>query len=142
MSILADSRQLVIAMRLLDHLKLCGFAFRRAASGEDGPLVGHRVSGDWVDTIHIEGFSRDCFAWRKRTCSLIVAGAGLVERRAHGSALTVLNDVLTWERNMNLTGVDERDETMGKHDDKEADRPGTRHCSPTDSALIGSPPLR
>lgn len=103
MRTLPDSPQLVIAMRLLDHLKLCGFEFQRTASGEDGPLVGHRVSDDWVDTIHIEGFSRDCFASRKRTCSLIVASAGLVERRAHGSALTVLNDVLTWERNVNPT---------------------------------------
>lgn len=98
MSAPPDSPDLMIAMRLLDHLTLCGFEFRRAASGEDGPLVGHRVSGDWMDTIHIEGFSQDCFAWRKRTCSLIVTGDGRVERRTHGSALTVLNDVLTWEK--------------------------------------------
>lgn len=91
-----DSPDLVIAMRLLDHLKLRGFEFRRGSPGEDGPLVGHRVSGSWVDLIHIEGFSRDCFAWRKRTSSLIVAERELVERRADGSALDVLNDVLTW----------------------------------------------
>jgi hypothetical protein len=36
--------------------------FRRLAPGEDGPLMGNRVSGDWLDPIHIEGFSRDCFA--------------------------------------------------------------------------------
>jgi hypothetical protein len=92
-----DSPDLVIAKRLLDHLKLHGFQFQRAAPGEDGPLVGKRVSGDWLDLIHIEGFSRDCFAWRKRTSSLIVPGEALVERRVHGPALTVLNDVLTWE---------------------------------------------
>lgn len=92
-----DSPDLVIAKRLLDHLKACGFQFQRAAPGEDGPLVGNRVSDDWVDLIHIEGFSRGCFAWRKRTSSLIVPGEGLVERRVHGHALTVLNDVLAWE---------------------------------------------
>lgn len=92
-----DSPDLVIAKRLLDHLKARGFQFQRAAPGEDGPLVGNRVSGNWVDHIHIEGFSRGCFAWRKRTSSLIVPGEGLVERRVDGHALTVLNDVLTWE---------------------------------------------
>ncbi len=92
-----DSPDLVIAKRLLDHLKARGFQFQRAAPGEDGPLVGNRVSDDWVDLVHIEGFSRGCFAWRKRTSSLIVSGEGLVERRVHGHALTVLNDVLTWE---------------------------------------------
>lgn len=92
-----DSPDLVIAKRLLDHLKTRGFQFQRTAPGEHGPLVGNRVSGDWVDLIHIEGFSRGCFAWRKRASSLIVPGEGLVERRVHGHALTVLNDVLTWE---------------------------------------------
>lgn len=92
-----DSPDLVIAKRLLDHLKASGFQFRRAAPGEDGPLVGHRVSDDWLDLIHIEGFSYNCFAWRKRTSSLIVPGNALVERRADGDALNVLNEVLTWQ---------------------------------------------
>lgn len=92
-----ESADLVLAKRLLDHLKMLGFQFHRAASGEDGPLVGERVSDEWIDLIHIEGFSRDCFAWRKRISSLIVPGEALVERRAHGPAITVLNDVLTWE---------------------------------------------
>ncbi|MGH3885173.1 MAG: hypothetical protein ACRDSZ_01160 [Pseudonocardiaceae bacterium] len=92
-----DSPDVVIAMRLLDHLKLRGFEFHRDAPGEDGPLVGNRVTGDWVDAIHIGGFSRDCFAWRKRISSLIVPGEGHVERQTRGNALTVLNEVLTWE---------------------------------------------
>ncbi len=62
-----DSPDLVIAKRLLDHLKLRGFQFQRTAPGADGPLVGNRVTGPWTDTIHIQGFSRDCYAWRKRT---------------------------------------------------------------------------
>ncbi len=93
----ADSPDLAIAKRLLDCLKLCGFQFQRVGPGEDGPLVGNRVSGECVDLIHIEGFSRDCYAWRKRTSSLIVPGDALMERRVHGHALTVLNDVLMWE---------------------------------------------
>jgi hypothetical protein len=47
--------------------------------------------------IHIEGFSRDCFAWRMRTSSLIVSQDALVHRTVEGSVLDVLNDVLTWE---------------------------------------------
>ncbi|MEO7195732.1 MAG: hypothetical protein ABIZ05_13100 [Pseudonocardiaceae bacterium] len=92
-----DSPDLVTAKRLLDDLKLCGFAFRRVASVEDAPLVGNRVSGHWMDTIHLDGFSRDCAAWRTRTSTLIIPGRGLVDRRVEGSALTVLTDVLTWE---------------------------------------------
>jgi len=59
--------------------------------------VGNRVSGDWVDLIHIEGFSHDCFAWRQRISSLIVPQGTLMERRVEGSALDVLNEVLTWK---------------------------------------------
>jgi hypothetical protein len=65
-----DSPDLVIAKLLLDQLTLRGFQFQRGAPGVDGPLVGNRVTRGWVDAIHIEGFSRDCFAWRKRTSSL------------------------------------------------------------------------
>lgn len=87
-----DNSDLVMAMRLLDHLKLCGFEFRRAGLGEDGPQgeIESAATG-------IEGFSRDCFAWRRRASSLIVPGRGLIERRVHGSALDVLNEVLTWQ---------------------------------------------
>jgi hypothetical protein len=70
-----ESPDLMVAMRLLDQLKLDGFHFERCASGEDGPLVGSRISGDDMDLIHIEGFSCDCFAWRQRTSSLVVPGA-------------------------------------------------------------------
>ncbi|HET9253936.1 MAG TPA: hypothetical protein VFO16_01895 [Pseudonocardiaceae bacterium] len=92
-----DSPDLMIAKRLLDYAKQSGFEFRRAAPGEDGPLVGHRASGSWEDLIHIGGFSRGCFAWRKRTSSLILPGGGLMDREVEGSALQVLNEVLTWE---------------------------------------------
>jgi hypothetical protein len=93
-----DSPDVVIAKRLLDHAKLRGFAFQRVAPGDDGPLVGKREGGAWVDIIHIAGFSRDCLAVRQRTSSLILlSGNGLVERRVEGSALDVLNEVLTWE---------------------------------------------
>jgi hypothetical protein len=93
----ADSPDLVIAMRLLDHARRRGFRFRRDGPGEDGPLVGRRVSGEWVDTVWIGGFSRDCAGWRQRVCSLVVPGDVLIESRVHGHALTVLNEVLTWD---------------------------------------------
>jgi hypothetical protein len=92
-----DSPDVMIAKRLLDHAKLCGFEFRRVAPGEDGPLVGQRVIGDWEDEIRIDGFSRGCFARRKRVSSLIVPESVLVERRVDGGALDVLCEVLTWE---------------------------------------------
>jgi hypothetical protein len=63
----------------------------------DAPLVGYRVGDDWIDLIHIEGFSRDCFAWRKRISSLIVSEDALMQRRVEGGAIEVLNEALTWE---------------------------------------------
>ena len=63
----ADSPDVMIAKRLLDQLKQRGFQFERIAPGEDGPLIGNRVTGNCVDMIHIEVFSRDCFAWRQRS---------------------------------------------------------------------------
>jgi hypothetical protein len=87
----------VTAKRLLDDLALHGFAFRRAAPGEDAPLVGNRASGHWIDIIHLDGFSRGCVARRTRTSPLIVPGSGLIDRHVEGGALTVLTEVLTWE---------------------------------------------
>jgi hypothetical protein len=92
-----DSTDVVIAKRLLDYAKTGGFTFQRISPGEDAPLIGHRVGKNWVDLIHIEGFSRDCFAWRQRTSSLIVFQDALVQRHVEGSALDVLYEVLTWE---------------------------------------------
>lgn len=92
-----ESPDLVIAKRLLEHVKLRGFHFQRTASGVDAPLVGHRTSDDWADTILIEGFSHGCYAWRQRASILLIPSDGLVERQVEGSALTVLNEVLTWE---------------------------------------------
>ncbi|HEX6401868.1 MAG TPA: hypothetical protein VF003_01670 [Pseudonocardiaceae bacterium] len=92
-----DSPDVLIAKQLLDQLKSVGFQFRRVAPGEDGPLVGHRINGECVDLVHLEGFSRDCFAWRQRASSLIVSGTALVQRQVDGGALTVLNEVLSWQ---------------------------------------------
>ena len=92
-----DSPDVVIAKQLLDQLKSVGFQFRRVAPGEDGPLVGHRINGECVDLVHLEGFSRDCFAWRQRASSLIVSGTALVQRQVDGGALTVLHEVLSWQ---------------------------------------------
>jgi hypothetical protein len=84
-------------MRLLDHAKLRGFQFRRVAEGPDGALLGVRRTGEWVDTVYLDGFRRDCYALRERTTSLLVPGGALVERRAVGDALNVFNAALTWE---------------------------------------------
>lgn len=92
-----DSPDLMIAKRLLDHAKLCGFQFQRVATGEDAPLVGHRITGGWEDEIRLDGFSRDCSARRKRRSSLIVPDNVLVEHQVEGSALKVLGEVLTWQ---------------------------------------------
>jgi hypothetical protein len=80
-----DSPEVVIAKRLLDHAKQSGFAFRRTSPGEDAPLVGHRVSGDWEDILHIAGFSRDCLAVRQRTSSLILPGGAVVDHRVRAA---------------------------------------------------------
>ncbi len=92
-----DSPDVVIAKRLLDHAKLRGFEFRRVAPGEDAPLVGHRITGDWEDEIRIDGFSRNCSARRKRISPLIIPENVLVQPQVNGSALDVLSEVLTWE---------------------------------------------
>jgi hypothetical protein len=92
-----DSPDLVMAKQLLDQTKIAGFTFQRTALDVDAPLVGYRAGDDWIDLIHIEGFSRDCFAWRKRISSLIVSEDVLMQRRVEGSAIGVLNEVLTWE---------------------------------------------
>jgi hypothetical protein len=68
----------VIARQLLDHVRLGSLTIPRAAPGADAPLVGHRASDDWGDLIHIEGFSRDCSAWRERASSLSVSTARLL----------------------------------------------------------------
>jgi hypothetical protein len=65
-------------------------------------LMVHRVGDEWVDLIHIKGFSRDCFAWRKCISSLLVSEDALVQRRVEGSALDVLNEVLPWEPDLTV----------------------------------------
>ncbi len=95
---MTDSPDVVIAKRLLDHVKAQGFQFQRVAEGPDGPLLGIRHTGEWTDTLYLEGFSQGCYAIRERETSLIVPGSAVVERRATGDALNVLNTVLTWQQ--------------------------------------------
>lgn len=92
----ADSPDLVIAKRLLDHVKAQGFRFQRVAGGPDAALLGTRHADEWTDIVYLDGFSRGCYALRERTTSLVVPGGTLVERRVTGGALNVLNSVLTW----------------------------------------------
>ena len=91
-----NDADLVISMRLLDAAKRNGFTFRRIAPGPDGALEGIRESAEWRDVIHLGGFNSGCYAWRERQSSLLVPGDTLVQTRTQGSALRVLNEVLTW----------------------------------------------
>lgn len=91
-----DSPDLVIAKRLLDLVKAEGFQFQRVAEGPDGALLGIRQTDEGTDTLYLEGFSQGCYAMRERKASLVVPGHVPVECRATGSALNVLNSVLTW----------------------------------------------
>lgn len=91
-----ESPDLVIAKRLLDHAKHCGFQFQPVEGCPDGALLGTRDGEDFTDIVFIAGFSRDCYALRRRVTSLLVPGGGVVEHRTAGDALNVLNCVLTW----------------------------------------------
>ena len=93
----ADSPDLARAKRLLDELKAQGFEFLRTGPGPDGPLMGRRLCGQWVDFVYFEGFGHSCLAWRQRRSPLIIPGAGIAERRITGGALAVLGEVLSWE---------------------------------------------
>jgi hypothetical protein len=92
----AESRDVLIGMRLLDHARRHGFQFQPVDGGPDGALLGTRDREDFTDIVFLAGFSRDCYALRQRTSSLSVPGGGLVELRTTGDALNVLNSVLTW----------------------------------------------
>jgi hypothetical protein len=91
-----EATDLVIAERLLDHVKAQGFQFQRVAEGPDGALLGTRRTDEWTDTVYLDGFSRGCYALRARTTALAVPGGALVECCATGGALNVLNTVLAW----------------------------------------------
>lgn len=92
-----ESPDVVIGRRLLDHAKAHGFQFRRVAFGPDAPLWGVRESEQWRDTVFIGGFSDSCSATRQRKSSLIVPGDLLVTDRIEGTALNVLNKIVTWD---------------------------------------------
>jgi hypothetical protein len=91
-----DSADLVVAKRLLDHARRHGFQFQPVDGGPDGALLGTRDRDDFVDIVFIAGFSRDCYAIRQRTSSLLIPGGGVVELRVTGDVLNTLNAVLTW----------------------------------------------
>lgn len=93
---MADSPKVVTAKRLVDLVKREGFAFERIAPGEDGPLLGRRVSPQWIDTVYLGGFSESCHATRRRRTSLIVPGGPPVAEQVLGDALTVLQTVTGW----------------------------------------------
>lgn len=70
--------------------------FRRIAPGLEGPLEGVRETAVWRDTVHLGGFSDDCYAWRERRSSLVLPSSTRARMRTQGSALDVLTEVLSW----------------------------------------------
>lgn len=66
---MADGPDVVTAKRLLDHAKRRGFQFRPVECDPDGALLGTREGDEWLDTVFLAGFSRDCYALRQRTSS-------------------------------------------------------------------------
>jgi hypothetical protein len=93
----SDGPDLAAAKRLLDLAKSQGFAFKRIAPGEDGPLRGVRETLQWHDEIYLSGFwqANSCSAIRRRRSSLLVPGGLPVTERLSGDALTVLHTVLS-----------------------------------------------
>lgn len=87
---------LAIAMRLLDAAKRQGFVCQQVGSGEDAPLLCTRERDEYRDTILIDGFDQGCHAIRQRNSRLIIAGDDRTVYEIEGSALSVLNTVLTW----------------------------------------------
>jgi hypothetical protein len=87
-----DHPDMAKAVRLLNHSRLRGFAFNVEAVEAGAPLVGTRISEEWIDTIHLEGLSRNCVAWRQRR------GEGApVWHRVEGDAAAVLAEALSWQ---------------------------------------------
>lgn len=87
---------LTVAKRLLDTCKRQGFVCQRVGTGEDAPLLCTRDRGEYRDEILLNGFSAECFAVRQRSSRLVIVGGGNTLYQCEGSALTVLNTVLTW----------------------------------------------
>ena len=90
----ADGPELAAAKRLLDLARNQGFVFQRIAPGEDGPLLGVRVSLEYHDKIYLGGFYSSCTATRARKSSLIVPGGLPVAARVEGEAPIVLHTVV------------------------------------------------
>lgn len=88
---------LTISMRLLDHAKVKGFYFHRAMPTVDAPLVGTRHRPGWTEVIRIDGWRENCSAW-KQPNRLVLADPPIgADDYVSGSALNVLNRVVTWQ---------------------------------------------
>lgn len=87
---------LTISMRLLDHAKSHGFYFRRVKPLIDAPLIGIRYRHGLTEVIRIGGWSRDCSAWKQANRLVLARPPEDAEDYVSGSALHVLNRVVTW----------------------------------------------
>lgn len=87
---------LEISMRLLDHAKVRGFYFRRARPLADAPLVGTRYRNGKTEVVRIDGWRRNCQAWRQPNMLVLARPPENAEEYVSGSALNVLNRVACW----------------------------------------------
>jgi hypothetical protein len=87
---------LEISKRLLDHAKVHGFYFRRTHPGRDAPLVGIRYRVGLTEVIRIDGWRHNCRAWRQQSKLVLAKPSEDAADYIEGSALNVLNKVVTW----------------------------------------------
>lgn len=86
----------LISKRLLDHAKVHGFYFRRTKPIVDAPLVGIRYRPGWTEVVRIDGWRQNCSAWRQASRLVLAAPPAGSKDYVSGSALNVLNKVVTW----------------------------------------------
>lgn len=87
---------LELSKRLLDHAKVHGFYFRRARPGIDAPLVGIRYRAGVTEVVRIDGWRRNCQAWRQPSKLVLAKPPEDATEYVAGSALNVLNRVVCW----------------------------------------------
>lgn len=87
---------LTISMRLLDHAKVHGFHFCRTKPTVDAPLVGIRYRKNWTEVVRIDGWRADCSAWKQPNRLVLARPPAKAEDHVSGSALNVLDRVVSW----------------------------------------------
>jgi hypothetical protein len=87
---------LSISLSLLDHAKAHGFYFRRVSPLVDAPIVGIRYRYSWTEVVRIDGWRKNCQAWKQPNKLVLAAPPVDAYDYVSGSALNVLNKVVCW----------------------------------------------